>query len=348
MTAQEQQMLQGLTDRINQTQLAEKDADAEQTLQQTLGRNPDALYILAQTVLVQQYALEQAQKQLADARTQIEQLRQQAPPPQAPPVRHATSFLGNLLGLKEDEPARPAAPPPQSQYAPVQGYQPVPGYQPPPGYVAAPGYGAPGYGVGPPYGVPGGYGAPQQGGFLRSAVQTAAGVAAGALAFEGIESLMHGFGHEAGYGGGFGSGFGGLGEGGRPEEIVNNYYGDAVPGAEHSEHSERSDLLSSSGDRGVSDREADSGRFSDAVYRDDRGAGSSVVNAPGDDGLRKDELDNDDASGDASSSLDAAAGDVPDDSGDTSSFDDSNAGMDDGGGFDSGGSDDSGGGDGNF
>jgi hypothetical protein len=53
-------------------------------------------------------------------------------------------------------------------------------------------------------------------------MQTAAGVAAGALAFEGIESLMHGFGHAAGYGQGFG-GFGGDGQ--RPD-VINNYYGD--------------------------------------------------------------------------------------------------------------------------
>jgi hypothetical protein len=48
-------------------------------------------------------------------------------------------------------------------------------------------------------------------------------VAAGALAFEGVESLMHGFGHSAGFG--EGSGFGGGFGGGAPEEtVVNNYY----------------------------------------------------------------------------------------------------------------------------
>jgi hypothetical protein len=56
-------------------------------------------------------------------------------------------------------------------------------------------------------------------------MQTATGVAAGALAFEGIESLMHGFGQHAGYGGG--SSLGGFGEGGRPE-VINNYYGDSA------------------------------------------------------------------------------------------------------------------------
>jgi hypothetical protein len=217
MTAQEQQMLQGLAERINGTQLPEKDADAEQYLQQNLGRNPDAMYILAQTVLVQQYALTQAQKQLADTKAELEQLRQQAQQP-----KHATSFLGSLLG-RNDEPQRPAAPPPPpppppASYAQPQ-YVPVPNTPPPPAYPPA--YGAPAYGAPPPAG----YAAPpsQSGGFLRGAAQTAAGVAAGALAFEGVESLMHGFGHSAGYGSDMG--FGGFGGGGgRPEEVVNNYY----------------------------------------------------------------------------------------------------------------------------
>ena len=194
MTPQEQQMLQGLTDRVNQTQLPDKDAGAEQYLQQALGHNPDAVYILAQTVLVQQYALDQAKQQL-------DQLRQQPPPPAAPARR--TSFLGNLLGMNDDP--QPQAPP-QQQYQPVQTYAPAP----------------------PQYGQPVAYGAPagQGGGFLRSAMQTATGVAAGALAFEGIESLMHGFGAHAGYGGGAGFGNYGMGGGQPREEIVNNYYGD--------------------------------------------------------------------------------------------------------------------------
>jgi hypothetical protein len=201
MTPQEQQMLQGLTDRINQTALSDKDPEAERYLQDTLGRNPDALYILAQTILVQQYALDQAKKQLAEARND------QAPPA---PQKH-TSFLGNLLGLNDPPPQ------PQGQYMPVQNYPPPP----PPQYgnqYGAPQYGAPQYGA-PQYGAP-----PQQGGFLRSAMQTATGVAAGALAFEGIESLMHGFGEHSGYGGG--QGLGGFGEQGRPE-VVNNYYGES-------------------------------------------------------------------------------------------------------------------------
>ena len=202
-------MIGDLIDRVQKTQLPEKDMDAEQMLQQGLGKNPDALYILAQTVLVQKYALEQAQAQLAQAKAQIEQLQQHPEP------KHATSFLGSLLGRNEAPaaPPPPPPPPPQGYTQQQQGYAPAPGYAPQQAY--------------PQYApVGGGYGAPMGGGggFLRGAMQTAAGVAAGALAFQGVESLMHGFGHAAGYGQEFG-GFGG--EGQRPvEEVVNNYYGD--------------------------------------------------------------------------------------------------------------------------
>src|SRR5271156_552908 len=103
-------MINGLIDRVQKTQLAEKDMDAEQMLQQGLGRNSDALYILAQTVLVQKYALEQAQAQLTQAKAQIEQMQQQPEP------KHSTSFLGTLLG-RHDAPAPPPPPPPQGYTA---------------------------------------------------------------------------------------------------------------------------------------------------------------------------------------------------------------------------------------
>ena len=205
MTPQEQDMINGLIDRVQKTQLQEKDPDAERTLQQGLGRNPDSLYILSQTVLVQQYALDQAQQQLAKLKSQLEQMQTQQQHPKA-----ATSFLGSLFGSGSSD--RSVAPPPSpSQPSGGGQYAPVPGYAPQSSY-AQPGYGpAGGFGGSPQY-----PGSPQGGGFLRGAMQTAAGVAAGALAFEGVESLLHGFGNS----------MTGMGGGGRPEEIVNNYYGD--------------------------------------------------------------------------------------------------------------------------
>ncbi len=211
MTPQEQDMIQGLINRVQQTQLPDKDADAENLIQGSLGRNPDALYILAQTILVQKYALEQAQKQLADLKAQLDQTHQQQGQP-----RHATSFLGSLLGLG-DSPPPPPLPPSSGQRNPGSGPQYAPVQNNP---------SQPGYAQGAPQYAPSAA-APAGGGFLRSAMQTATGVAAGALAFQGIESLMHGFG---GGGGGFGGqqGFGGFGGGGSPrEEVINNYYGDS-------------------------------------------------------------------------------------------------------------------------
>ena len=205
MTPQEQDMINGLIDRVQKTQLQEKDADAERLLQQGLGQNPDALYVLSQTVLVQRYALDQAQQQLTTLKAQVVQLQAQQQHP-----KPATSFLGSLFGGgSSDHSAPPPLPSAPVQSATTSQYAPVAGYAPQAGY-GQPGY-APTYG-GSPYGA-----APQQGGgFLRGAMQTAAGVAAGALAFEGVESLMHGF----------GGSMTGMGGGGRPEEIVNNYYGD--------------------------------------------------------------------------------------------------------------------------
>ncbi len=185
MTPQERQLLESLASRIAGTAVPQKDPEAEALIREKLGTKPDALYILTQTVLIQEMALNQAN-------TRIHDLQQQsAQPPQQP-----TSFLGRLFG--SGAPQQSAPPPPQ--------------YAPPPQY--------------PPQYEPVQYQqAPSQGSsFLRSAATTATGVAAGALAFEGIESL---FGHHGGYGGGYGGGFGGGGEflGGAPgETVINNYY----------------------------------------------------------------------------------------------------------------------------
>jgi uncharacterized protein len=289
MTPQEQEMIGDLIDRVQKTQLAEKDMDAEQMLQEGMGKNPDALYILAQTVLVQKYALEQAQAQLTQAKAQIEQMQQHPEP------RHATSFLGSLLGRND-----PPPPPPQVYSGPPQGYapQPVQGY---PQYVPVGGY-PPQYG--PPMGMGGG-----GGGFMRGALQTAAGVAAGALAFEGVESLMHGFGHAAGYGPG--SGFGGF-DGGQRPEIINNYYGDDR--GDRGGHDFTSGAERTEGDRedrefggGRDDRDSSSGRDSDSG-----GLDSASYN---DGGGNLDDASYDDGSGNQ--------GDA--------SFDDGGGGFDDGG-----------------
>jgi uncharacterized protein len=221
VTPQEEQLLQSLVEKVNGTQLQEKDQDAELFLNQNLASNPDSIYILSQTVLVQNIALEQAKAQIAQLQQQLQQSRQPA---------HTTSFLGNLLGRHEPAPEPQPAYPAPVPYPPnaQPGFQPVQQgpFQPgqPVQYVPAgsPPF-APAYSSGPS--------------FLRGAMQTAAGVAAGALAFEGVESVLHGLsgGHEWG-GPGFGMGPGLIGGGyERPEEtVINNYYDQ--PGGEREHH----------------------------------------------------------------------------------------------------------------
>ncbi len=293
MTPQEQQMIQGLIDRIRQTPPTDKDADAERLLQQGLGQSPDALYVLAQTVLVQNYALEQAQKQMKDLREQMEQARQQQQVQAPPAPEKHTSFLGSIFGKNDDAAPQTSSVVRSSQT--VQGYAPAP---PPPmlQYAPVPGYGGPAQGYAPVQqsGSPmGGFGQAMGGGggFLRGAAQTAAGVAAGALAFEGIESLMHGFGG----GGGMGSGLGGFGGGAPREEVINNYYGDSGGQGGHEGRSDDSGFYNPSDDASreglgsdVEDRRgfADSGSggddFSASNGGDDLAVGGSDDYAGGD------------------------------------------------------------------
>jgi len=293
LTPQEQELLASLTQRINQTQLQEKDPEAEDFLRRELGSNPDALYMLAQTVLVQNIALDQAKAQIGQLQQQVQQAQARPQP------AHTTSFLGRLLGEKDPQP---------------QGQAWGAGLQQPPPYQPVPQYGQPQYAPPPPaYQPPPQYG-PLSGGqpsFLRAAMQTAAGVAAGALAFEGIESILHGFGHPGGYGmAGMGMGPG-IGMGGgfeRPveETVINNYYDE--PGTRGFEH----------------DRPEGEHHGHDAAQFADSGDDS---------GTRDDLMDDDGSSDDGGSGLD-----------DTSAFDDGGGddggwGFDDGGGFDNGGGD---------
>ena len=218
MTPQDQQMIDGLIDRVRSTQITDRDPDAAARLQQGLGGNPDAIYILAQTVLVQQHSLEQAHAQLDQMESQQSQTRQPAVPQQAQPTSWLDRFFGNSSAPQPLQGYSQQAPP-QSQ----SGYQQVNVPAPPPYGYAQPGYPPQAY---PPQGY--GYGAPQAwgqstgmggGSFLRNAAQTAAGVAAGEMLFQGVESMFGG--HHDGYGGR------------EHESVVNNYYDDRGPEHEH-------------------------------------------------------------------------------------------------------------------
>jgi hypothetical protein len=293
LTPQEEQLLNSLVERVNQTQLQEKDPDAEALLNRALGPNPDALYILAQTVLVQNIALEQAKAQMAQFQQQAQQTRQPA---------HATSFLGSLLGHRDPDP-----PPTQPAYQPVNPQYVQPQYQQPQ-YVAS----------GPPS-------------FLRGAMQTAAGVAAGALAFEGVEAVLHGLGGPSGYGwgGGFGMGGGLMGAPSgtgfdRPveETVINNYYD--APNAQGGEHRGlEHGGFEQGGERHFHESADQSGaQLTDASYNT-QGDDRNEIDANNADISRADDATNLDNSSFDNSNVDDGSG-----------FDDSGGGFDNGGGGD--------------
>jgi uncharacterized protein len=192
MTPQEQQLVADLFNRLASLEDQRRDPDAERLIREGLGRAPNSVYALVQTVLVQDEALKRAN-------ARIEELQRGAAAPgesgggfldsvrnmlgggdqprgSVPSVRPGGMGSSGVWGSRP-EPSQPSRPP---------GYPPQdvpPGY-PPGGYPPPPGYQPMGY---PPAGAP-----PMGGGgsFLGTAAATVAGVVGGAMLLNGIRSMM--------------------------------------------------------------------------------------------------------------------------------------------------------------
>jgi uncharacterized protein len=210
MEPQERDLLTTLLARLKNTANQPKDPEADALIRQAITEQPDAPYFLTQTVLIQDLSLHNAQNQIAELQKQLTDAQQQAARPAA------TSFLGGLFGTRQPAPPSPGAGnvPPAGPWTRAPQVAASPPAQP---------WGQPNPqgGYGQPMGGGGGFmggGMGGGGGFLRSAAMTAAGVAGGALLFQGIESL---FGQHASAGILGGQGVTpGLGE-----SVVQNYYG---------------------------------------------------------------------------------------------------------------------------
>jgi len=175
MTPDERQMLADLFQRIHATGSTPRDAQAEAFINDGVRAEPHAPYVLAQTVLIQQQALEAASRRIAELEAQAKG---------AAPAQE-TSFLGGLGKALFGSPA-----PSQAPIRPAP--DPYP-YQPrQPGYAPAP---QPG-----PWGAPAGGGG--GGGFLGNALTTAAGVAGGLTLANALGGLFGG--HSGGLFGGSG------------------------------------------------------------------------------------------------------------------------------------------------
>jgi hypothetical protein len=200
MTQDEHDLLADLANKIAQTPAPARDPEAEDFIRKNIGTRPDALYLMTQTVLIQNMALQQSQHQIQELQQRLSQ----------PAPTGGGSFLGRSTPPPLSSYGSSAySAPPQQQYGQNPQYQAAP---PQPQYSMPP--------VAPP---PSG-----MSGFLRGAAQTAAGVAAGTIAVQGIESL---FSHHSGFGAGGLMGGGGIGGYGGGETVIENNYYDGPQGA---------------------------------------------------------------------------------------------------------------------
>ena len=170
-------MITILLNRLNRTEGHPKDPEAETLIREMAVGRPDAPYSLVQTVLIQDLSLHDAQNRITDLQTQLTETTHASSAP--PSFLGGPSFLGAVFGRggPSDSVRRSNMPSSGPGTGPPIVATPQPGYAPEQRSAARPAPGA---------GLIGG------GGFLRSAATTAAGIAGGALLFDGIQSM---FGH---------------------------------------------------------------------------------------------------------------------------------------------------------
>jgi uncharacterized protein len=168
MTPQERDLITSLFARLQQAANQPKDSDADALIRERAAQHPDAPYLLVQTVLIQDMALAEAHSRIKDLEQELAAAKSAPAAAPAP-----TSFLAGARGsVPSSGPWRAAGPAPAQQPAsgPVWTQSGAP--------QAAPTTMA-------PLAMPG-----ASSGFLRQAAATAAGIAGGALLFQGISSLF--------------------------------------------------------------------------------------------------------------------------------------------------------------
>lgn len=175
MTPEERQLINGLFERMRGFGAPDKDREAETLISEAVRATPDAAYMLVQSVLVQEHALQEAGNRIQDLEEQVRELQGAG----RERTSGSGSFLGGLLGT-----GRPASEP-RGGSVPQIGARATPSayddrrpWTPPPGAAQQ--------------AAPAAQAAAGGGGFLRSAMATAAGVAGGMLAAGAIRDLLGG------------------------------------------------------------------------------------------------------------------------------------------------------------
>lgn len=168
MNTEEQQLISQLFDRMESAAPPAKDYEAERLIQERTRRFPDAPYMMVQTVVVQEHALQQAGARVRQLEDLVASLQRNGVRPSE------GSFLGGAQSIS----------PWTRTSVPETGYDRGPSQ-----YSSAPVQSAP-----QPQSMsqPAAPAASQGGGFLASALSTASGVAGGVLLADGLRSLLGG------------------------------------------------------------------------------------------------------------------------------------------------------------
>jgi uncharacterized protein len=267
MTPEEKNLISGLFDRLGEASNQPKDLEAEQLIRSKVTENPSAPYVLAQSVLVMQQALSNAQARISALEKQVAEGAAAAQPRQG-----GGTFLSGVASLfGGGQPQRTAPPPPP---APPTAPPIVPLQQQAPPQPQA-------YGYPPPAPqAPGRFGG---GGFLQGALTTAAGVAGGTLLVQGIENLI---GHNPGPFSGAVAPSGGLIGQDRPveenTEVVNNYYNEGDPTRDEYDPNKGDQNLSANYDPNL-DPNSDPGLTTTDDLSDDTNLGGDDSGLGGDD-----------------------------------------------------------------
>lgn len=174
MTPQERDVIAGIFDRLKQAANQPRDPEAERFIADRLREQPYAPYAMAQAVYVQEQAVTNLHAQVEELQAQVRDLQERAAQP-APQPQQSGGFLSGIFGGGQPAPSRSGSVPsfPQRPTAAPSGawntQQPMqPGPQP--GMM----------GAAPQPGPWANQAAPSAGGgFMASALTTAAGVAGG-------------------------------------------------------------------------------------------------------------------------------------------------------------------------
>jgi len=208
MTPQERQLVDELFDRLSKLENAPRDPDAAAAISEGLRKAPNAVYALAQTVLLQDEALKHANARIQELEAAYAPEQRQQPGGFLDSMRETLFGPGQSHG-SQSHGSVPNVRPPESR--PVWNSGQVLQQQPP-GYDQPP-YGQPPLGQGPLGQVPNpGYGAPPVGGggggggsFLGTAAAAAAGMLGSSLLLNGIRNMMGGSHHGIGDAGALGN-----------------------------------------------------------------------------------------------------------------------------------------------